>query len=393
MTDAVIVGYARTPIGKFSGGLAPLSAMDLGGHAIKGALEHAGASPDHAEYTVMGHVIQAGQGQVTARQAAQKAEIPTSSPALSVNMVCLSGMNAVHLADQHIRLGDYGVVVAGGMESMTNAPYLLPKARSGYRMGDGKVIDAMVHDGLWDAYDNEHMGSGNDRMSDKYGISRQAQDEWAAMSHERAVNAWKDGRYNGWVVPIEVPQRKGDPVVVEQDEGMRPGASAESLGNLTAAFAKDGSTTAGNSSQVSDGAAALLLASREKADELGYTPVARILSWGIVSGPDPSLHHQPASAIEQAAKRIDRDPASFDLYEINEAFAAVAIHSSNLLGLDPEKVNVNGGAVAIGHPIGATGARIVGEVINELHNRGGGTGVAALCGGGGQGYALVVETL
>jgi acetyl-CoA C-acetyltransferase len=393
MTEAVIVGYARTPIGRFGGGLAPLSAMDLGGRAIRAALEHAGAEPEKAEYTIMGHVIQAGQGQVTARQAAHKAEIPTSSPALTVNMVCLSGMNAVHLADQHIRLRDYGVVVAGGMESMSNAPYLLPKARSGYRMGDGKVIDSMIHDGLWDAYDDEHMGSGNDRMSEKYGISRQAQDEWSAMSHERAVNAWKEGRYQGWAVPVEVPQRKGDPVVVDQDEGMRPGASAESLGNLPGAFAKDGTTTAGNSSQISDGAAALVLASREKAEELGLTPLARIISWGTVSGPDPSLHHQPAQAIEQAARRIGRDPSSFDLYEINEAFAAVVIHSSNLLGIDPDKVNVNGGAVALGHPIGATGARITGEIINELRNRGGGTGVAALCGGGGQGYALVVETL
>ena len=393
MNESVIVGYARTPIGRFGGGLASLSAMELGGGAITGALEDAGVAPDQSGYTIMGHVLQAGQGQVTARQAARKAGIPTDKPALTVNMVCLSGMNAVHLADQHIRLGDYDVVVAGGMESMSNAPYLLPKARTGYRMGHGKVVDSMIHDGLWDAYDDEHMGSGNDRMNEKYGISRQEQDEWAAMSHERAVNAWKGGRHQGWVVPVGVPQRKGDPVVVEQDEGMRPGAGVESLANLTSAFSKDGTTTAGNSSQISDGAAALVLARREKAEELGLTPLGRIVSWGIVSGPDPSLHHQPARAIEQAARRIGVGPAAFDLYEINEAFAAVAIHSTNMLGLDKEKVNVNGGAVALGHPIGATGARITAEVLHELRNRGGGTGAAALCGGGGQGYCLVVEAL
>ncbi len=393
MNEAVIVGYARTPIGKFGGGLSPLSAMALGGRAIAAALEQAGVAPDQVDFTVMGHVLQAGQGQATARQAARKAEIPMESPALTVNMVCLSGMNAVHLADQYIRLGDYDVVVAGGMESMSNAPYLLPKARTGYRMGDGTVEDSMIHDGLWDAYDEEHMGSGNDRMAEKYGLSRQAQDEWAAMSHERAVNAWKDGRYAGEVVSVEVPQRKGNPVVVEQDEGMRPGTSAESLGKLRPAFAKDGTTTAGNAAQISDGAAALVLTSRSKAEELGLQPVARVVSFGTVSGPDPSLHHQPAEAIRQAAQRIGKDPKEFDLFEINEAFAGVALHSTNLLGLDRGKVNVNGGGVALGHPIGASGARITAGVIHELRNRGGGAGAAALCGGGGQGYCLVVETL
>ncbi|MGH8934041.1 MAG: acetyl-CoA C-acetyltransferase [Egibacteraceae bacterium] len=393
MNEAVIVGYARTPIGKFGGGLSPLSAMDLGGRAITAALEQAGVAPDQVDFTVMGHVLQAGQGQATARQAARKAGIPMESPALTVNMVCLSGMNAVHLADQYIRLGDYDVVVAGGMESMSNAPYLLPKARNGYRMGDGAVEDSMIHDGLWDAYDNEHMGSGNDRMAGKYGLSRQAQDEWAAMSHERAVNAWKDGRYTGEVVSVEVPQRRGNPVVVEQDEGMRPGASVESLGKLRPAFAKEGTTTAGNAAQISDGAAALVLTSRPKAEELGLQPLARVISFGTVSGPDPSLHHQPAEAIRQAAQRIGQDPKTFDLYEINEAFAGVALHSTNLLGVDREKVNVNGGGVALGHPIGASGARITEGIIHELRNRGGGVGASALCGGGGQGYCLVVETL
>jgi acetyl-CoA C-acetyltransferase len=393
MSEAVVVGYARTPIGRFFGGLSSLSTVDLGGRVIAAALKHAEVAPDQVEYTVMGHMIQAGQGQVTARQAACKAKIPLRAPALTVNMACLSGMNAVHLADQAIRLGQYGVVVAGGMESMSNAPYLLPKARMGYRMGNGELIDSMIHDGLWDAYDLEHMGSGNDRMAERYGISRQAQDEWAAMSHERAVNAWKLGRFAGEVIPVEVPQRKGAPVVVDQDEGIRPGTSVESLSRLTEAFTKDGTTTAGNSSQISDGACALVLASREQAGKLGLTPLARIVSAGIVAGPDPSLHHQPAQAIIQAASKIDRDPRSFGLYEINEAFAAVAIHSTNLLGVDREKVNTNGGAVALGHPIGCTGARITAGIIHELRNRGGGVGAASLCGGGGQGYALVLETL
>jgi acetyl-CoA C-acetyltransferase len=393
MSEAVIVGYARTPIGKFGGGLSSLSAVDLGGRAIAAALEHAGVAPDQVDYTIMGHVLQAGQGQITARQAARRAGVPMTAPALTVNKVCLSGMDAVALADQLVRLDEFSIVVAGGMESMSNAPYLLPKARTGYRMGDGVVVDSMVHDGLWCAFDAEHMGSGNDRMNERYGISRQAQDEWAAMSHERAVNAWKDGRYQGEVVPVEVPQRRGDPVVVEQDEGMRPGTSPESLAKLRGAFSKDGTTTAGNASQISDGAAALVLTSRASAEELGLTPLARILAFATVSGPDPSLHHQPAHAIEKASSKIGRDPSGYDLYEMNEAFAAVAIHSACLLGVDKERVNVNGGAVALGHPIGATGARITGAIIHELRNRGGGVGAASLCGGGGQGDALIIETL
>ncbi|MGH8904426.1 MAG: acetyl-CoA C-acetyltransferase [Egibacteraceae bacterium] len=393
MSAAVIVGYARTPIGRFLGGLSPLSAVDLGGLAITAALERAGVAPDQVEYTIMGHVIQAGQGQVTARQAARKAGIPMRSPALTVNMVCLSGMNAVHLADQTIRLGQYDVVVTGGMESMSNAPYLLSKARTGYRMGNGELVDAMIHDGLWDAYDREHMGSGNDRMAQRYGISRLAQDEWAAMSHERAVNAWKGGRFTGETVPVEVPQREGGPAVIDHDEGPRPDTSVELLSELASAFVKDGTTTAGNASQISDGSCALVLTSREKAKELGLTPLARIVAAGVVAGPDTSLHHQPAQAISQAASKTGRDPSRFDLYEINEAFAAVAIHSTKLLGVDRGKVNVNGGAVALGHPIGCTGARITAGIVHELRNRGGGVGAAALCGGGGQGYALILETL
>ncbi|MDQ3972832.1 MAG: acetyl-CoA C-acetyltransferase [Actinomycetota bacterium] len=393
MTEAVIVGYARTPIGKLLGGLSSLSAMHLGGVAIKAALERAGVQPDQVGYVVMGHVLQAGQGQITARQAARQADIPMSTPALTVNKVCLSGMDAVYLADQAIRNDDFDVVVAGGMESMSQAPFLLQKARTGYRMGNDELVDAMIYDGLWDAFDDEHMGTGNDRMAEKYGISREAQDEYAALSHERAAAAWKDGRLDDEVVAVEVPQRKGDPVTVEQDEGFRPDATPESLGKLRAAFGKDGTTTAGNSSQVSDGAAALVLTSRDKAQELGLTPLGRVLSYGTVAGPDPSLHHQPAEATKRAAGKIDADPGGFDLYEINEAFSAVALHSSDLLGVPVDKVNVNGGAVALGHPIGCTGARITMALLNELRNRGGGRGVAALCGGGGQGDALVIETL
>ena len=392
--DAVIVGYARTPVGKFGSAFASLTAMHLGGHAIAAALERAGVAAEAVDQVVMGHVIQAGQGQITARQAARKAGIGMDVPALTVNKVCLSGMTAVNLADQWIRLGEADIVVAGGMESMSNAPYLLPAARWGMRMGNSKAVDSMVHDGLWCAFDDEHMGSGSDKKNTEYEISRQAQDEWSAQSHERAVAAWKDGRFADEVVPVEVPQRKGDPVVVEQDEGMRPGTTVESLGKLTAAFAKDGTITAGNASQVSDGGAALVLTSRAKAEELGLEPLGRILAYGTVAGPDPSLHHQPAQAIEKAAAKLDGvDPGGLDLYEMNEAFASVAIHSAKMLGLDADQVNVNGGAVALGHPIGCTGARITITLLNELRNRGGGRGAAALCGGGGQGDALIVETL
>ncbi len=393
MSDAVIVGYARTPIGKFGGGLSSLTAMELGGVAMAAAVERAGVPADAVDSVVMGHVLQAGQGQITARQAAFKAGIGMGVPAVTLNKVCLSGMAAIALAHQTITLGDADVVVAGGMESMSNAPYLLPKARSGYRMGNGEVVDAMIHDGLWCAFDNGHMGQGSDRMNTELSISRQAQDEWSAMSHERAATAWKDGRFADEVVPVEVPQRKGDPILVDTDEGMRPGTTAESLARLTGVFSKDGSITAGNASQISDGGAAVVLMSRDKAAELGVTPLARILGYGTVAGPDPSLHHQPAAAIEKAAGRLGVDPSGFDLYEMNEAFASVTIHSASLLGLSADKVNVNGGAVALGHPIGCTGARITVTLLAALRARGGGRGAAALCGGGGQGDALILETL
>ena len=393
MNDPVIVGYARTPIGKMLGGFSGLSAMQLGGRAIAAVLERSGVAPDQVDQVLMGHVIQAGQGQITARQAALEGGIGMEVPATTINKVCLSGTSAVALAHQLIQLGEADVIVAGGMESMTGGPYLLPKARTGYRMGHAKLVDATIHDGLWCALDEEHMGAASDRMNSKYGISRERQDEWAVRSHHRAAEAWKNGRFDDEVAPVEVPQRRGDPITVEQDEGIRPDTTVEGLGKLRAAFTSDGTVTAGNASQVSDGAAALVLTSAAKASELSLEPLARIVAYGTVAGPDPSLHHQPAEATRRAAAKIDADPAGFDVYEINEAFAAVAIHSTDLLGVDEDKVNPNGGAVALGHPIGCSGARLVGTTVLELRLRGGGRGVATLCGGGGQGDAVIVETI
>jgi acetyl-CoA C-acetyltransferase len=391
--EVVVVGYARTPVGRFGGGLAPFSAMQLGGRAIAGALARAGLDASEVDYVVMGHVLQAGQGQITARQAAVEGGIAMDVAAETINKVCLSGMTAISRARDLIRLGEFDVVVAGGMESMSNAPYVLDKARFGYRMGDGTITDVMMHDGLTCAFDHCAMGLATDDHQEQKGlaITREVQDEWSARSHERAAAAWKDGAFDDEVVTVEVPQRKGDPVLVSQDEGIRPGTTTESLGGLRPAFRTDGTITAGNASQISDGAAALILASREKAEALGLPVLATITSWGTVAGPDTSLHHQPAAAIRDASRRIDADPAGFDLYEINEAFASVAIASTRELGLSEDLVNVNGGGVALGHPIGCSGARIVVSLINELRRRGGGTGAAALCGGGGQGDALTVS--
>jgi acetyl-CoA C-acetyltransferase len=393
VTETVVVGYARTPVGKFGGGLSSLSAMQLGGHAIQAALAQNGVSADEVDYVVMGHVLQAGQGQITARQAAVAGGIGMNVPTETVNKVCLSGMTAIKRADSLIKTGQFDLVVAGGMESMTNAPYVLDKARYGYRMGDGKLVDVMMHDGLTCAFDECAMGLATENYQNDMdlGITREAQDEWAARSHQRAATAWKDGAFDDEVSEIEIPQRKGDPITVREDEGIRADATAESLGGLRAAFAKEGTITAGNASQISDGGAALVLASREKAEALGLPVLATIDAWGTVAGPDASLLLQPAGAIRAAAARIDADPASFDLYEINEAFASVAIASANDLGLDDEKVNVNGGGVALGHPIGCSGTRIVVSLINELKRRGGGRGAAALCGGGGQGDGLIVS--
>ena len=394
MSGSVIVSTARTPIGKLSGALAGFTAMDLGGIAIDGALGRGGVGPEQVDYVVMGQVLQAGQGQITARQAALKAGIPMTTPAITINKVCLSGINAIYLADQMIQAGDAEIVVAGGMESMTNAPYLLPKARAGYRMGNGEVLDALIQDGLWCAFDAVHMGSGTERYCGSFGgITREAQDELAAKSHARAAEAVAAGRFADEITPVEIPQRKGDPVVVSTDEGVRAETTTDSLAGLRPAFERDGTITAGNASQISDGAAALVLMSREKADELGVTPIAEVVSFGMVAGPDTSLLTQPSRAIKRALEPIDGKVSDIDLFELNEAFAAVGLATMRDLGITDDVVNVNGGAIALGHPIGMSGARVVITLINELRRRGGGLGAAALCGGGGQGDAALVRAL
>ncbi len=393
MAGSVIIDGARTPIGKFQGGLSKFTAMDLGGFAIKGALEKAGVSPEDIDYVIMGHVLQAGQGQITARQAAVKAGIGMDIPALTVNKVCLSGINAIYLADQMIQAGEAEVVVAGGMESMTQAPYLLPGARAGYRMGDAKVVDAMIHDGLWCAFDHCHMGEGSDRNNVKLGITREEQDAWATRSHERAAAATKEGRLAEEIVPVEVPQRKGDPIVVDSDEGIRPETTPESLAKLPPAFDKEGTITAGNASQISDGACAVVVTSKERAETMGVTPIAEIVSYGMVAGPDATLHNQPSRAILKALEKAGLGIADVDLFEINEAFAAVAIQSTKDLGVSEDIVNVNGGAVALGHPIGASGARITLTLAKELKRRGASVGAAGICGGGGQGDAIVIRSI
>jgi len=394
MTGSVIVGSARTPIGKLSGAFAGLSAMDLGGVAIRRALERAGIGAEQVDYVLMGQVLQAGAGQIAARQAAVKGGVPMTVPAMTLNKVCLSGINAIYLADQMIRNGDAEVVIAGGMESMTNAPYLLPGARAGYRMGNNDVVDSMINDGLWCAFDAVHMGAGTETYVGQVGgLTREAQDELAAKSHERAAAAQKEGRFTDEIAPVSIPQRKGDPVVVDTDEGVRPGTTTESLAALRPAFSKDGTITAGNASQISDGAAALVVTSRAKAEELGVTPLAELIGYGMVAGPDASLLTQPSRAIKRALEANDMTASDVDLFELNEAFAAVGIASMRDLGIKDDIVNVNGGAIALGHPVGMSGARVVLTIINELRRRGGGVGAAALCGGGGQGDAAIVRTL
>jgi acetyl-CoA C-acetyltransferase len=389
---SVIVSFARTPIGKLSGSLASLSATALGGIAISGALTRAQVEPGEVDYVFMGHVLQAGQGQITARQAAVAAGIPMTVPATTVNKVCLSGLNAVFLAEMLIGSGRARVVVAGGMESMTQAPYLLPGARAGLRMGNVELVDAMLYDGLFCAFDKQAMGEATDHYLASFRpLPRTRQDAFAALSHERAAQGAKEGRLAEEIVPVTVPQRKGDPLVVEADEGVRPGTTAETLSRLRPAFVEGGSITAGNASQISDGAAALVIMSEEEAARRGLAPIARILGYGQVAGPDPSLLLQPANAIRQAAHEAGVAVDQLDLLEINEAFAAVALASMDDLGFDEERVNVNGGAIALGHPIGASGARILGSLALELRRRGGGVGAAGLCGGGGQGDAMVIR--
>jgi acetyl-CoA C-acetyltransferase len=389
----VIVGGARTPIGKLAGGFKDLTAQDLGGVAIKAALERAGIPGDQVDYVIMGQVLQAGQGQITARQAAVKGGIPMNVPSLTINKVCLSGLDAIALADQLIRAGEFDVVVAGGMESMTQAPYLLPKARQGYRYGNAEILDATFHDGLFDAFDKEAMGESTEKHNDKHGCTRAEQDEYAARSHELAAAAIKEGRFADEIAPVEIPQRKGDPIVISEDEGVRPGTTAESLGKLRPAFRKDGTITAGNASQISDGAAAVVVMSRAKAEELGVTDriLAEVGAHGVVAGPDNSLQLQPANAIRAALAKSDVALEDLKVIEVNEAFAAVGLASQKDLGLGNDVFNPNGGAIALGHPIGASGARLVLTVAHELKRRGGGAGAASLCGGGGQGDALILH--
>jgi acetyl-CoA C-acetyltransferase len=394
MPGSVIVSGARTPIGKLSGALASFSAADLGGLAIKGALERAGVAPDQVDYVYMGQVIQAGTGQQNAREAAVKAGIPMHVPSATINKVCLSGLNAILLADQLIQGGYADIVVAGGMESMTNAPYLLPGARAGYRLGDQQVVDSMMHDALSCTFDQCAMGASVEKyMSDFAEITREAQDTTAAKSHERAAAAQKEGRFTNEIVPVPVPQRKGDPILVEEDEGVRPGTTADSLSSLRPAFVKEGTLTAGNASQISDGAAAVVVMSRAKADELGVNPLGELVSYGMVAGPDPSLLTQPSRSTRDALQRANLQVSDLDLIEFNEAFAAVGLASMADLGVTDEIVNVNGGAIALGHPVGMSGTRVALTLLLELGRRGGGTGAAALCGGGGQGDAAIFRTL
>ena len=391
MAGSVIVAGARTPMGRLLGAFKGLSASDLGGAAIAGALERAGVAPDQVDYVIMGQVIQAGSGQNAARPAAAKAGIPMDVPAMTINKVCLSGIDAIALADQLIRAGEFEIVVAGGMESMTNAPHLLIGSREGTKYGDWTMKDAMAHDALTCSFDGCAMGEATEQHNRRYDfLTRETQDAFAAQSHQRAALATKNGLFDAEITPVMIPQRKGDPIEFREDEGIRGDTTAESLGGLRPAFAKDGTITAGTSSQISDGACAVVVMSKAKAEELGLTWLAEIGAHGVVAGPDASLHEQPANAILKAAEKQGIAISDFDLFELNEAFAAVGLVSANKLGISEDIVNVNGGAIALGHPVGMSGARIVLTLALELQRRGGGVGAAALCGGGGQGDALII---
>jgi acetyl-CoA C-acetyltransferase len=391
-TTSVIVAGARTGMGRLLGSLKDFSATDLGGVAIKGALEKAGITGDQVDYVVMGHVLQAGCGQITARQAAVKGGIPMDVPSITINKVCLSGINAIAMADHLIRAGECEVVVAGGMESMTNAPHLLEKSREGYKYGTVKMRDHMDYDALWDVYTDQGMGNLTESANNgDREFSRAEQDAFSARSHQLAAKAWADGLFDDEVVPVMIPQRKGDPIAFKADEGVRAATTAESLAGLRPAFRKDGTITAGSASQISDGAAAVVVMSKAKAEALGLPWLAEIGAAGWVAGPDSTLQSQPAVAVQKACAKEGITPAELDLLELNEAFAAVGLASTKELGVDPDKVNVNGGAIAMGHPVGMSGARIVLHLALELKRRGGGVGAAALCGGGGQGDALIIR--
>ncbi|MEV6153912.1 acetyl-CoA C-acetyltransferase [Nonomuraea sp. NPDC052129] len=391
MSGSVIVAGARTPIGRLLGALSGLPAVELGGIAIKAALERAGVSPEDVEYVIMGQVLQAGAGQIPSRQAAVKAGIPMTVPSLTINKVCLSGLDAIALADQLIRAGEFDIVVAGGMESMTNAPHLLPGMRKGVKYGGAEVLDSMAHDGLFCAFDQCAMGESTERYNARLGIGREEQDALSARSHQLAAAATKNGVFEDEIVPVELPQRRGEPVVVKEDEGIRGDTTVDTLAGLRPAFAADGTITAGSASQISDGACAVVVMSKAKAEELGLPWLAEIGRHGNVAGPDTSLQSQPANAIKQALAKQGLSVGDLDLVEINEAFASVVLQSAKELGVPLDRVNVNGGGIALGHPIGASGARIVLTLAYELKRRGGGLGAAGLCGGGGQGDALIIR--
>ena len=391
MSTSVIVSGARTPIGRLMGSLKDFSAVDLGAIAIRGALEKAKVPASEVEYVIMGQVLGAGAGQMPAKQTAVKAGIGWDVPALSINKMCLSGIDAIALADQLIRAGEFDCVVAGGQESMTQAPHILPGSRGGFKYGNTELVDHMAFDGLHDPFTDQPMGALTEQQNDVESFTREQQDAYAAESHQRAAAAWKNGLFADEVVPVSIPQRKGDPIEFAEDEGIRADTTADSLARLRPAFRKDGTITAGNSSQISDGAAAVVVMSKDKATELGLEWLAEIGPHGVVAGPDSTLQHQPSRAILKACKRAGIEPADLDLLEINEAFAAVGLAATAELGLSDDKVNVNGGAIAFGHPIGVSGARITLHLAFELARRGGGTGVAALCGAGGQGDALIIK--
>ena len=388
---AVITGIARTAIGRFSGSLSSLRAVDLGAAAIEGALARSGLEADRVDEVIFGQVLQAGEGQITSRVAATRAGVPMTVPAITINKVCLSGLAAVGLADRSIRLGESSFVVAGGMESMTNAPHVLRELRAGSRLGDATLVDVMLHDGLYCAFDQCTMGESSDLKNRQLGISREEQDEWSAESHARTIAATESGAFADEIVPLTIPQRKGDPVVFDTDEGVRAGTTTESLGRLRPAFVDDGTITAGNASQISDGGAAVIAADRQAAEAAGLPILAEVIAYGQIGGRDATLHERPAEALQVALKKAGMEASVLDLVEINEAFAAVSLWSARMLEIPHSKVNVHGGAVAMGHPIGATGARLIVSLVNALRQRGGGVGAATLCGGGGQGDALIVK--